>query len=1800
MKLNIIKKKLLRISIALATAALSSVLVLHTGLSWFADTRSAKPSITGYVQGSYFESGDGTSEAPYEVKYPAQLYYLAWLQDLGVFNSDTDGVINQTYFYLSDDLDMTGYVLPPIGTPTYPFVGNFDGNGKIISNLTVANDSSLTEVPSVSSDDYELSGYQIVGFFGVIGYGSNGETIVENENATDRVTIGGNTYTFESQVNEVKNFLLSTTTIQTKTPKDNKTLVGMAAGFVNGNMESVGVYNCSIETGTGFNSIDAVDAEGNALTDKLSNYSLIGYSKKAADAYMTAQVGGDGAGWGCSIDMESIFNRNTTIYGGTSNNSTGYTTKKSITYEQNVYNIYDETGELIGSAATSSNQAYFREYDSNTTAGAFLYGLRGESTYSNQYYYLNGGVRTNVQREYYYEDKSGYTITDPNGDYYLSHNADFDTVLHSTDEKVWFNDGNYYYFESYNISTNPIITHYLNADNYGRLSLSTSTTGRTTWTRTNNSMYCSKNGTNNYLLHVNGANGGFGLSDNAYIYTFGNDGKYLNLDTSSLNIVSGNSNDTEWLVTNRYIHTVINGNTYYLNANGTTGLSISTSPTTQWTFNDNKVYITNGGINYYIQPSDNNWVLIPDSYYITNGTNYLQSNLGNTTTQSSAQNWIFYNNRIYTPSGTYLSVNGTSLSTTNTQNNAATWTVNSNSLTTTIGGVVYHLQYNNGWTLLPESYYITDGTNYLLNDLSNTTAQNNAQNWIINNNRIYTPGGVYLGVTNNHLAATNQAGAATWTVNNNSLTTTIDGVTYYLQYDNGWKLVPTSYYIHSGNNYLQNDLSNVTGTGSADSWIIDDNGYIYYDGYYLQNNNGTLARTNNKNNATAWTVTDNDIYNGEYYLNYNSGWKLDRFSYYITDNNGNYLRYNAGTLSNTTVGNATQWIFDNGNIKDSTQAIYLNNNDGVLDTTTTPNSSNFVMENNYIISGDYYLQYVGNSWQFLTENSRYISNGTYYLNLNGTGNTSFNSTNYVDSATVWTLSDDQNGGYIYGVYNGTKLYLRNNNGTLNLTTNQGNATEWDYDDTNKTIMDGLYYLNRSNNTNTGVWQLTQATTFIISDGNGNYLRRTGGNGANIANTTDISQATKWIFSNYNGTGTIKDSTENYYLRNYNNGTLYISNQTNASQWTKNNDGEIYNGDYYLRCSNGTWSLMNKNASFYLRNQDGYYMVAPNGTGTVNSSLNQNDATLWIKNRNYFSPSTHTSYYLCANSSSYYSEIATNSNTYPIRMDNDGYMYYGTRGNYYIFRQSNGQWKDNDVRNDKSDADTFTQVYPEITISISLIPFGAELNILNYSFKNMYSNKVTQNGAAHNALLMNNVMSNLISYSNVNHQTYLMDDIISNSLSSIISGSSIGKHITYRTSNFQYSDSYYVDYSGKNPNIDYYYTYFPLSADEENGYIATSKNTGYIIGGSYSKTTSLTLPYGAGDIRISSYARSENVSNSISNSTISDSSTYTINANGNQTISSVGSDSFERYKTAKSNFETILKSSSSTSDVFGLHFMNAKISKNSVVTAKNVLINGDAYTNYEMPASSIDFSLKEKGYINFFAGTYFTNNNSFFSLHQIIRNHDTTSEDYTKITSIRELLKVYGTTDESNAHYAKYVYQVKDGETNQTYYEYSDGTVINSVPSGYELLFNTDWIKVNSINSNYLYYFEIPADAGEYCLGSVDGGTGAYLLYLDICANGGDIDNEIMEYIQGVDFVSSEDAALLVQIADNNPTACLALKTAFSDISQKVTITRTDIDATHIKFTFTSNASTAQELQLETRYYKLTSDQREITFEFVGV
>ena len=354
------------------------------------------------------------------------------------------------------------------------------------------------------------------------------------------------------------------------------------------------------------------------------------------------------------------------------------------------------------------------------------------------------------------------------------------------------------------------------------------------------------------------------------------------------------------------------------------------------------------------------------------------------------------------------------------------------------------------------------------------------------------------------------------------------------------------------------------------------------------------------------------------------------------------------------------------------------------------------------------------------------------------------------------------------------------------------------------------------------------------------------------------------------------------------------------------------------------------------------------------------------------------------------------------------------------------------------------------------------------------------------------------------------------------------------------------------------TYFPISGT--NG-IPDEKNTGYVVSGAYSATNK--DPWG--DIRVSIFSKSSN--KGLSNSGVHDEyntlqTVYTIDDSGEHIVSS---SDFDHYTDSKSKFESILAKDNDY--ISGLHFMDANISKDHLIEAEYVRIKNQEYhkeDGYELPEDSIDFHLQRKGYVNFFAGTYYTENTAFFSLHEIERNGS-------KISNIREISEIYENPTAKQAQ--SYVYKYKDGTYSVPFlhgsrqgikYDLNGNPLTNTAPTktkpeGYtKTVFNTKWIgKADSSLKDYCaYYFEIPTNEGEYALGSVSGAAGAYLCYLDIGANAQRTDitefHEIKTisvyaytYPKGVSFSFIEGVDAALPIVDERKSASFSLKESFS-------------------------------------------------------
>lgn len=617
---------------------------------------------------------------------------------------------------------------------------------------------------------------------------------------------------------------------------------------------------------------------------------------------------------------------------------------------------------------------------------------------------------------------------------------------------------------------------------------------------------------------------------------------------------------------------------------------------------------------------------------------------------------------------------------------------------------------------------------------------------------------------------------------------------------------------------------------------------------------------------------------------------------------------------------------------------------------------------------------------------------------------------------------------------------------------------------------------------------------------------------------------------------IADSTGNNYLSMDENGN--IVNQTSkalASSWFINDQNQIFTRD-------------NKNAQYFLRNASGTLEITTSSGEATSWAYDQNNNLIsngdlfinYSKNRGwYLSASAYykitdisSNYWICNNGTTLTMPNKSNSESNATHWYLDGENYAtnvnGTK--YYLGISSNNY--NVILTTNQSDAFKFNNGY--FSIERTKRHFWGDTYTVTYYM-------TTEKNYSGNSLIASENQSR--QYQTKSYQAVEA----SLSISTDDSKSEIFNDITKTTE----TPTYWTK-----P------TYYPISGT--NG-IPDEKNTGYVVSGAYSATDD--DPWG--DIRVSIFSKSED--EGLSNSGVYDSNNtlqtvYTIDDKGQHTVSS---NDFDHYTDSKSKFESILAKDNDY--ISGLHFMDANISKDHLIEAEYVRIKNQEYhkeDGYELPEDAIDFHLQRKGYVNFFAGTYYTSNTAFFSLHEIERNGS-------KISNIREISEIYENPTAKQAQ--SYVYKYKDGTYSVPFlhgsrqgikYDLNGNPLTNTTPTktkpeGYtKTVFKTSWIgKADfSLKDYYAYYFEIPTNEGEYALGSVSGAAGAYLCYLDIGANAQRTDitefHEIKTisvyaytYPKGVSFSFIEGVNAALPIVDDRKGASFSLKESFSgDIS----------------------------------------------------
>lgn len=587
------KKTVSTLTLFLMTAAL----LLNTiGIAWLSDNgMTSGINIEANVHKSYFQSGNGSEGAPYEIANPVQLYYFSWLQYLGFFNEkDESDNIKPFYFRVSENLDMTGYSLPPIGTTDNPFLGNFDGEGHTISNLTVENEYlDLLEPPNDTEEGF--GGVEIIGFFGVVGK-----------------LEGDTSYKYKTEANEVKNLILQGLTVKTQT--DNA-LIGLVAGYVNGKVDQVGVVDSTVDI--------KKNTQPLGYTGNISDYALIGYCTEghkddvftvnldlfdpSVDVYEVVpnqSSGGDGQGWGGSIKMDQMYNWLVNVRDNLANNI-GSSQKKFV-YERT--DIKTESKTVTIDSKVAYKKVY---YDSKF--GAYVFSPAQLSGWGNQtpdysanpddlFNYLSGGTQVTLIEYKSGEETPAYYIADGNN--YISVSGSYPNVS-ITNTPSSANAAKWIFSNGANGGTAYTVVdgfiYYLNSTNNAlSIALASSDATYTQWSVddvgiTYNSRYISYNNGwvlaqsegrikisssdgNNYLTVVNGAITNTPYRDEAVSWTFGSSGT---------------------------IYTTVGNDRYYLRYDS--GLTANRYQSTKWTYSNNQLTYKSGRTTYYVGYSGGSW-----------------------------------------------------------------------------------------------------------------------------------------------------------------------------------------------------------------------------------------------------------------------------------------------------------------------------------------------------------------------------------------------------------------------------------------------------------------------------------------------------------------------------------------------------------------------------------------------------------------------------------------------------------------------------------------------------------------------------------------------------------------------------------------------------------------------------------------------------------------------------------------------------------------------------------------------------------------------------------------------------------------------------------------------------------------------------------------------------------------------------------------------------------------------------------------------------------------------------------------
>ena len=833
---------------------------------------------------------------------------------------------------------------------------------------------------------------------------------------------------------------------------------------------------------------------------------------------------------------------------------------------------------------------------------------------------------------------------------------------------------------------------------------------------------------------------------------------------------------------------------------------------------------------------------------------------------------------------------------------------------------------------------------------------------------------------------------------------------------------------------------------------------------------------------------------------------------YTSGGNTFYLTRSGTTLgSSGSSGNAATWIYENNKLfgidssGDNSVYYYLYNDNGELKCSTSQGSASTFSYNSSISSYyitvssvDRYLFFDASTskWRFGQDyTGKTISYGSqdHCLSVASWSNGGDVEDSAAANATVWIMPANGSSGYVYAMRGGQSYYLYNNGGSLQVSTSA--QTTWTVSSSGEALYSGNLYVQYDADRTDWVLKSNVSEEYytIYNQSQSVYLNNNGTSGLAASPTT----AAHWYFEENHGFYVLSGSTK-YYLGYGSRVGIATGTQARHCYTLRNSSNAIVNPPLG-ETTGKMWNMWQGSTAYYLR-------YSSNSWG---ETTNQNSGDTFVVNHVNYTPSIETielseqSYSMDKSSST----SAGNSYQSKATTQTTEHYYIQTQPTFFPLKQETGE---------------STHTYYRISST--------------YNGTTYY---LRQNGMYYAAGVTTDInKASLYMYDGTG---FYRGGYLCYSSSTIYHNSYNNSYLKMNGSNVYGGTNTYHYYNGtrwytRNSSDSSTLKASAVSSFEVPNGVPSDTNTGYITAG----TSSLQ----AGNIRVSRYAGPElganasikGVTYSAGIASIDD--IYTINGSGVVDANSVSWGEDSPYSSSVSKLEDVF--STDPNGVYGLHFMDSQMlygddgaGNDQSIYADSVKINGQSYTNYELPQNCIDFNLKEKGYINFIAGTYFPNNNCFFTVSEVQRNSSTN-----KIIRLKNIRAVYTSNVEAYSN----VYLYDDG-TYSTPYKYSRGrkvtlddqpyteysTVGTTCPSGYSLKFNFNWIDTyqskiitDATYYQYPFYFEIPMNDGEYAMGAPHfsgGGTaasGAYLMYLDIGANAAKMNRtSITEYIREI-------------------------------------------------------------------------------------